>query len=261
MKRLYFLLLILILITGCKEQPDSQKENETNSAESSPASILTSKLDSLYTMGRVNGYGVAIVDSTGILYEKGFGWADKQTGKLYTTQSIQNIGSVSKTLIGIGLLKAQEMGKLKLDDAVNQYLPFEVINPNFPEESITIRQLANHTSSIKDSDQYDQKAYLAMEILPDSLLSLVEETFNSPDQKVSIEVFLESLLVPGGDMYSDDCFLKAKPGSKFEYSNIGATLAALVLEGATDTPFDIFTAQNIIVLYTPTLTLQYRVMS
>ena len=243
--RKLFLLLFLIIFANCKQ--DSAKQKSITSADDSgPTYHLSAKLDSLYTMGKVNGYGVAIVDSNGILYEKGFGYADKQAKKAYTVNSVQNIGSVSKTLIGIGLLKAQEMGQLNLDDPVNQYLPFKVVNPSFPDDSITIRQLANHTSSIQDTDQYDQKAYLSMEILPDSLLSVVEETFNPPDQKVSISEFLGSLLVPGGTMYSEDCYLKSKPGSKFEYSNIGATLAALVLEIATDTPFDQFTAQNVL---------------
>ena len=245
MRKLSFL-LFLILLSGCKQESNKQKNADSSAEESGPAYLLTTKLDSLYNIGKVNGYGTAIVDASGIVYERGFGYADKKTDKPYTTNTVQNIGSISKTFIGIGLLKAQEMGKLKLDDPINQYLPFKVINPNFPDEAITIRQLANHTSSIQDTEQYDQKAYVSMETVPDSLLALVEETFNPPDDKVSIREFLESLLVSGGTMYSDECYLDSKPGSKFEYSNIGATLAALVLEMATNTPFDQFTAQNVL---------------
>ena len=243
-----FLLLFfgLIIISSCKEASKSQNNTDGTEDSSGPAYMLTTKLDSLYTMGNIIGYGVVIADSSGILYEKGFGYADKATNKGYTVNSVQNIGSVSKTFIGLGLLKAQEMGKLQLDDPVNKHLPFKVTNPSFPDVPITVRQLANHTSSIQDTDLYDQKAYVSKEIIPDSLLSVVEENFNPPDQKVSIRVFLESLLVPGGAMYSDDCYLKAKPGEKFEYSNIGATLAALVLEMATNTPFDQFTAQHVL---------------
>ena len=246
MKKLSLLLFCLIIISSCKQDSTKQKKTDTSKEESGLAYHLTVQLDSLYSMGKINGYGVAIADTSGVLYERGFGYANKQAKKAYTTNSIQNIASISKTFIGIGLLKAQEMGKLKLDDPVNQYLPFEVVNPNYPDESITIRQLANHTSSIQDTDLYDQKSYLAKEIVPDSLLSIVEETFNPPDQKVSIREFLEALLVPGGAYYTEDCYLKAKPGSKFEYSNIAATLAALVLEMATNTPFDQFTAQHVL---------------
>ena len=53
--------------------------------------------------------------------------------------TIQNVASVSKTIVGIALLKAQELGKLKLDEPINKYLPFKVFNPKFPNENITIR--------------------------------------------------------------------------------------------------------------------------
>lgn len=73
---------------------------------------------------KFNEFAVAVVDSDGILYEQGFGFADVNAKKNYKTETLQNIGSVSKTLVGIVLMKAQELGKLKLDDPIDQYLDF-----------------------------------------------------------------------------------------------------------------------------------------
>ena len=36
--------------------------------------------------------------------------------------------------------------KISLDEDINKYLPFKVANPSFPNEPITLRQLATHTS-------------------------------------------------------------------------------------------------------------------
>ena len=98
------------------------------------------------------------------IYEKGFGFVDKTTEKAYSKHTIQNIASISKTFLGLALLKAQELGKLHLDEPINKYLPFKVQNPYYPEEEITIRQLTTHTSSITDSKYYDQKSYVLKEV-------------------------------------------------------------------------------------------------
>ncbi|MEO1628423.1 MAG: serine hydrolase domain-containing protein [Bacteroidota bacterium] len=72
---------------------------------------------------------------------------------------------MSKTLLGIALLKEQEMGKLKLDDPANQYLNFPLVNPHYPDQVISIRHLATHTSGIKDSKHYE-KSYLSDDKIP-----------------------------------------------------------------------------------------------
>ena len=246
MKKLCLVLFVLIAFVSCKQESKSSDLSGSISESSIYADSLTSKLDSLYSVGRINGFGVAIVDSNGPLYEKGFGVMNLKDRTRYTPGTVQNIGSISKTFIGIGLLKAQELGMLRLDDPVNDYLPFEVRNPHFPTDTITIRHLASHTSSIRDSDAYDQKAYVSLEVLTDTMLTMVEETLNPPDTKIPFLDFLPKVLVPGGVYYSEESYISEKPGTRFEYSNIGATLAALVLEMATEQPFDRFTTQYIL---------------
>ena len=246
MKKPVLFFLALTLFLSCKDQPEHKKEEAVSSISETISDSITTKLDSLYAIGRIQGFGVAISDTIGTLYSKGFGTMDLEQEKPYTEKTIQNIASISKTFIGISLMKAQEEGALKLDDPVNKYLPFEVINPHFPTDTITIRQLANHTSSIRDTDVYDQKSYVLKEVTADSLLKMVDETFNPPDSKIPFLDFLPKILVQGGDYYSDDVFLIQKPGTRFEYSNIGATLAALVLEMATEVPFDQYSTEHIL---------------
>jgi CubicO group peptidase (beta-lactamase class C family) len=61
-----------------------------------------------------------------------------------TDQTIQNIGSISKTITATAVMQLWERGKFKLDDDVNKYLPFQVRNPHFPDDPITFRQLLTH---------------------------------------------------------------------------------------------------------------------
>lgn len=204
---------------------------------------LTQEIEQIVAQGHINGLGIAIVNQDGLLYSNGFGYADIKAKKPYTVNTIQNIGSVSKTLIGVALLKAQELGYLHLDDPINQYLPFQVINPYHPEEAITIRQLATHTSSIKDPLRYETSGYILKEYSP---TGKKKANFRSPDKMISLAEFHQSLLDPKGKWYKKSNFLKKKPGEWFDYTNVGAGLAAYVLELATKTPFDEFTQEHIL---------------
>ena len=244
MKRFAILVLLFGFICSCKFDKKEVLPDSTLSELIKDS--ITTKLDSIYAIGRIQGFGVAISDATGPLYTGGFGTMDQEQDKSYAANTVQNIGSISKTFIGIALMKAQEQGALKLDDDVNKYLPFKLMNPHFPEDTITIRQLACHTSSIRDTDIYDRESYILKEATADSLLSVVEETLNPPETKIPFIEFLPEVLVENGEYYSEDVYIKHKPGTRFEYSNIGATLAALVLEMATEVPFDQFTSENVL---------------
>jgi len=210
---------------------------------------LTDRLQQLYNKGYFNGFGVAIVDQQGVRYKNGFGYANRSPQKAYTETTIQSIASVSKTLVGIALLKAQELGKLRLDDPINSYLPFEMINPYFPNTSITIRHLATHTSTILDNENYLRKNYY---LKPDQLLNGLPLVFddtqvlNPADSAVGLAVFTKEMLAANGKWRNADTFSNKAPGAHYEYSNTGTTLAAYIIERATGEPFDVFTQKHIL---------------
>ncbi|MGC1515698.1 MAG: serine hydrolase domain-containing protein, partial [Maribacter sp.] len=193
-----------------------------------PANTLTKKLDSIRQQGHINGFSVAIVNQNGTLYTHGFGFADVKENEQYTENTLQNIGSISKTFIGVALLKAQELGELNLDDPINKYLPFEVIHPYFPNDPISIRQLATHTSGLKDPSVYEKHGYVLKEAKRPG--TKVNSNFRPPEDLVSMQAFLEAIYHRKGKWYKKSNFLKKKPGETFEYSNLGAGLAAYIIE-------------------------------
>ena len=75
------------------------------------------------------GYASGVVTATEVKQIETGGLADVKSNTAYTEQTIQNVGSVSKTFIGIALLKAQEQGLLSLDQDINQYLDFTLNTP------------------------------------------------------------------------------------------------------------------------------------
>lgn len=207
---------------------------------------LTTDLNKLFADTEIIGFSVAIVNSKEVLYSKAFGWADKKNNQPYTTQAVQPIASISKTLIGIALLKAQELDLLKLDDNIHKYLPFKIVNPHFPEEVITIRHLSNHTASLNDSKHYE-KSYVFEEEIPPiyedesnrelrkyykKLISLYNQ-----NKYIPLTEFLNRIYLPEGEWYSQKNFLKTKPGVAFEYSNNGAALASIIIEQVSGMPY------------------------
>ncbi|REC62071.1 serine hydrolase [Chryseobacterium pennae] len=243
MKKCLLFFMTPLLLISCQ----TLKIN-SSSASRKISDSLDLDINKIYQQGNFNGFSVSIVNDETTLYQKGFGFSDIKEKKPYTINTIQNIASVSKTLVGIALLKAQELGKLNLDDPIQKYLPFKVINPKFPETPITIRQLANHTSSILDNEFYLSKNYF---LKPNQNLNGAklnfddEQVFNTSDSIITMAAFLKNVLAENGK-WNKNSFSLHKPGTIYKYSNVGTALAAFIIEQATGQEFSTFTKEYIL---------------
>lgn len=185
---------------------------------------LTSELRQVAAASRLPGFGVAVVTADSIWYEQGFGYANRQIQQPYQATTIQNVGSVSKTVIGVALLKAVEQGLFTLDTPINNLLPFAVQHPQAPAQPITIRQLATHTSGILDRPAAYRKAYIPRS----AAATPISQREAAASQKLA--AFLRAYLSTDGREYRPANFSPEKPGNAYHYSNIGAALAAYVIE-------------------------------
>lgn len=247
MKNILFVLSITLFIS-CQNKKNDKPESRIESPKDLAVESLTKKLDSLSDTGVFNGFSVAIVDSSEILYNQGFGYADVSDKTKFTENTIINIASISKVFVGIALLKAQELNLIDLDDPINKYLPFEVVNPKYPNEAITIRQLATHSSSIIDTDIYMQTDYINKDdiAIAENLKEKYELYYQNPSKDwIPLSQYLEKVLDKHGTLYDVSTFANRKPGEVYEYSNIGTALSALVIEYASKKPFNKFTEEYI----------------
>ena len=229
------LLLITVTISG-KAQMASEK--------------LHQKLDSISNQEGLVGFGVTIFTADDILYQKGYGYADKENNKPYTVHTIQNIGSISKTVVGVSLMKAVELGLFSLESPVNDILPFKVVHPRYPEEQITIAHLATHTSGIYDTDKAYDKSYVLQDpdkVDPNSYNKKIAKYMKSllANKAMPLGAFLKDYFSPDGSMYKEKNFLKSAPGERYNYSNMGAALAGYCIEVASGKSFPNFTKEHI----------------
>ncbi|MEI6310502.1 MAG: serine hydrolase domain-containing protein, partial [bacterium] len=143
-----FLLLPVFLLVGCSGSTSSPPIQYTYSATIAESRAAIQK--ALEETGAAS-MSVALVDGEQVVWSEAFGIAEKSTGKAPTTDTLYCIGSVSKMLATISVMKLAEQGKVKLDDPLVKYLPdFSMLSPEYRD--ITVRMLINHSSGFGGSD-------------------------------------------------------------------------------------------------------------
>jgi CubicO group peptidase (beta-lactamase class C family) len=211
---------------------------------------LTTSLQQIITKDSLPGMSVVLVNANHVIYEHNFGYADVEKRINYTSQSIQEIGSVSKTFIAVALMKAIELGYFNLETDINTILPFKIVNPNYPNSVITVRELTNHSSSILDNPAILPNTYqfdIAFAPYDTAAYKLLKNL--GYQQKISdspLKTFLYDYLSIDGKYYNSQNFGTIAPGGSSHYSNIASALAAYLIEVKSGMSYAKFTEKNIL---------------
>src|SRR5262245_31407939 len=97
------------------------------------------------------GVAVAVIRGDAVVFAKGFGVASVETKNPVSTDTLFQIGSLTKVFTSTAVLTAAEAGSLKLNEPVGTYIR----NLASCFAKITLDQLLSHTSGIKDEpDEY-----------------------------------------------------------------------------------------------------------
>ena len=198
-----------------------------------PELPIEEALNAHFSSQHISGFSAALVKGEQLLWSYGYGFADIDKRVVMTPDHIQNIASVSKTITAHAVMQLWEEGLFDLDSDVNQFLPFSVRNPNFPDEPITFRQLLAHRSSIKDGDSYDA-------------------SYACGDPIVSLEDWITGYFTPAGAYYdAEDNFQAWKPGTvdpppdPRAYTNVGYGLLGYLVEQISGQSFSEFCNERI----------------
>jgi D-alanyl-D-alanine carboxypeptidase len=93
-----------------------------------------------------DGPGAAVIVSRAgsVLFQDAVGMADLELGVPLAPSHVFRLGSITKTITAAAILALADDGMLALDDPLRRYLP------DFPAADVTIHQLLNHTSGIRN---------------------------------------------------------------------------------------------------------------
>jgi len=141
------------------------------------------------------------------------GTADLTTGRPVSSSGYFRMASTSKTLVATVVLQLEAESKLSLDDTVDHWLPGVVQGNGNDGTRITIRQLLQHTSGIRDNlpgyttpEEYYQQRHNVYE--PKQLVDLAMA--HEPEE--------------------------FEPGEGWAYSNTGYVLLDMIIQKATGRP-------------------------
>jgi len=203
----YIALILCILSIGFIGFLLYETQDEINATKDN----IEYKIQKFYNEKKLGGFAVSVFSQDSIIYMGGFGYADMEEKKPYTISTQQYVASISKTTIGVSLLKAEELGLINLDESIDSYLPFSIRNPSYPNHEITLRHLATHSSSLDYNEKVVESLYMKEDEKLESLQSFIEAYFSQNE-------------------YGSVKYTEHRPGENYNYSNLGAGLAAYIIE-------------------------------
>ena len=92
---------------------------------------------------------VAVARDGQIIWEEGFGWADRERRLHATEHTMYALASISKPITATGLMVLVQAGKIDLDRPINDYLGSAKVRARVGDAAqATVRRVANHTSGL-----------------------------------------------------------------------------------------------------------------
>lgn len=239
------LISVLFIISSCSQKSSNGLVAAGNLKKLNIDEKNLERIDSLIATGLVNNWmagATALVAVNGkVIYDKGFGFRDRETKALMRPTTEFRIASMSKPIVSAAAMKLIEEGKLSLSDKVSKYLP-EFANPQvlltFNEadttyttvnavKEITIEDLLTHTSGIGYS-------------FGDKRLAMIYKKNDIPDLAVADSVLILNKMKTLGTLP-----LGVQPDSQFFYG-LGIDVLGAVIECASEQKLDEYVTESIL---------------
>lgn len=177
-----------------------------------PESIeaLREQIAAVLERERVPGVGIALVDRQGVRWAGGVGVADIETRAPVTAHTVFRVGSITKSIVALGVARLWSRGQLSLDRPLYEWLPqLTIDNPFRAQAPVTLAHALEHTAGFDDM-RFNE--------------TFTDDERTTPAQALALNPRSRTV--------------RWRPGSRMAYSNVGYTVAALALEHVTGEPFD-----------------------
>lgn len=202
----------------------------TASAQASPTQIdaIFSPLNSTTAPGAA----VLVVRNGKPVFRRGYGVTDLRTNHPIDAKTNFRLASFTKQFTATCIMLLARDGKLHYDDRLTTFFP------EFPAygKDITVRNLLNHTSGLPDYEDLMMKQYP-----------------NTPEEK--IPQILDAGVLKLLEQQTKGNF---SPGTKWEYSNSGYAVLAMIVEKVSGESFGQFLHERIFVPLKMNDTLAYE---
>jgi CubicO group peptidase (beta-lactamase class C family) len=161
---------------------------------------------------RTPGLSLVVVDGDQVLFTRGYGLADRDAGTPMTEDTPVAVASTSKGMAALAVMQLVEQGLVDLDAPVTRYLP-EFSMDDERAADITVRQVLSHTAGI-----------------PASVVTDLDQDDQALERRVASLATVK---------------LSRAPGSGYEYANDGYSVAGLVVQTVSGTPYEDYLAAHV----------------
>jgi CubicO group peptidase (beta-lactamase class C family) len=189
-----------------------------------------SSIQPLLDKALMYGAAIIVVNASGTVYQQTFGYDyplnSSQRQPIDASNSVFLLASISKTFIAVAAMQMVEANRLNLDTDINQYLSpiLNVVHPQYPNVTITMRHLLMHASGIGTNAAVEIESYtLGDAFTRINLGDVLKKYFNGTAG-----------------------WLPIPPGNRTSYSNVGTNLAAFIIERLTEMRFEQYVQDRIL---------------
>jgi CubicO group peptidase (beta-lactamase class C family) len=185
--------------------------------------VSSSQIDALFPASlksnKAPGAAALVVYNGRIVFRRGYGVTDLRTLEPIDERTNFRLASFTKQFTAACIMLLVHDGKLHYEDHLND------IFPEFPAygKSITVRNLLNHTSGLEDYEGLMLKQY------PDTPPENIPQIHDAGVLK----------------LLEQQTSAKFPPGTKWEYSNSGYAVLAMIVEKVSGKPFGQFLRERI----------------
>ncbi|MEY8347926.1 serine hydrolase domain-containing protein [Bacillus cereus] len=185
-------------------------------AEKDIKSTIDNYVETFIKEHQIPGASIAIVHKDDLFYSKAWGRTGETEEKI-TTETPFTIGSISKSLTGLAVMKLMEEDAVRLEDPIQKYIPWFTLKDKEASSKITIKHLLTHSSGISTYSG------LAISDKESEELSAIKDNVKSLSNVI----------------------LTAFPGEKHQYSNANYLILGALIEEVTNQTYSDYMEQEI----------------
>ena len=187
----------------------------TPPAASAQFETVKASIQRKLTEDGVPSLAVAVARNGKIVWEAGYGWADREKRVPATEHTMYSLASISKPITATGLMLLVQRGQVDLDRPINDYLGTAKLNGHvFDASKATVRLVASHRAGLPLHYQFFYE----------------DEPFKRPPMDETIRRY-GNLVTP--------------PGERYQYSNLGFGILDYVISRVSGTNYPEFMRREV----------------
>ena len=163
--------LLILSLLGCSPAPTAAPTlaptaTPTPAPTTAPTTVPTTSLNDTDLVKKLDeeverlfresdspGLAVGVVKDQKLVYAKGFGVTNLETGGEITPRTLFHMASITKPFVATSIVQLLEQEKLSLDDPIVEHLPYFKMNDE-RYATLTIRRFLTHSSGMPDVEDY-----------------------------------------------------------------------------------------------------------